>query len=353
MDSVTLDRSKEFSELEQEIIEIGKRSRSRFKEIVLENVDHPEMISSVENVCNYWKDNIRPALIQYSCEAVGGSPNMVDSVALFFSIAGAGVGIHDDIIDKTIKKRDRVTISGAYGRDFALTIGDLLIVKGLTTISEALRESHSKETIIQVLEAYESFFTEMCVGEIMEIKARKNLDFSLEHYHDMLWKLGVDAEACTKIGAILGNGSAEEINCLSKIGRNIGYLNRIDNEIIDIFNLENGLLYRIENESIPLLMLYSSKKNKNNYNMIKNIIVKKEIKFKDLGTIWFLCISNKSIDYIKMITQNVYDDTLMQLQKIIDCAAQKKLELITWNINNNIHKKFEVRFFDELPSKSS
>jgi geranylgeranyl pyrophosphate synthase len=338
MDSGNLSNSEEFSKLEQEIFEIGERTRNRFKEIALRNVDHPEMISSLENLCNYWKDNIRPALIQYSCEAVGGKPDIVDSVALFFSIAGSGVGIHDDIIDRTIKKRDRVTIPGVYGQDFALTIGDLLIVKGLTTISEALKENHSKETIVQVLEAFESFFTEMCVGEAMEIRARKNLDMTLDDYHTMLWKLGVDTEACTRIGAILGEGTKTEIESLALFGRLFGYLNRLDDEIRDVLSLENDVRFRIYNESIPLLLLYAAKQSRNSYLTIKRIIEKADITPEEKGVLLYHYIHHNGFDYIQNVSKEIKNDALSTINELDDSDAKKKLIILINKLDENIKK---------------
>ena len=333
-------RTSEYKVLEKEIIEIGERSRERYREIFLRGVDHPEIISALENVLSYWKDNIRPSLIQFSFEAVGGKDYDIDSIASFFSISGAGVGIHDDIIDITVQKRDRTTIPGIYGPDFALTIGDLLIVKGLTAISEVLNENYPREIVVKILEAYEGFFIEMCVGEVMEIRARKNLNLSLQTYHIMLRKLGVDTEACTKIGAIIGNGTTQEITLLAQYGRNIGYLNRLHDELTDILDIENKLMSRIQYESIPLPILFASKKSQKNYDLIKKII-NNNIDINSLVQLLGICHKSGAFDYVKLISDRNMANTISILDRLEHNIPREKLELISWKLNHEIQHLFK------------
>ncbi|TFH16365.1 hypothetical protein E4H04_06725, partial [Candidatus Bathyarchaeota archaeon] len=105
----------EYEALDKEIITIGERSRERHREIFLRGVDHPVLIEALENVLAYWRYNVRAALTQFSYEAVGGRGPVPSVFTEFCSVAGAGVGIHDDIIDRTFQKRGRKTIPALYG----------------------------------------------------------------------------------------------------------------------------------------------------------------------------------------------------------------------------------------------
>ena len=96
----------------------------------------------------------------------------------------------------------------------------------------------------------------MAIAEILEISSNKKMDTELDDYHNMLWKLGVDFRACTELGAVSGNASAEELEALSYIGSSIGYTNRLNEEINDILNMNGNLGMRIKNESIPLAIIY-------------------------------------------------------------------------------------------------
>ncbi|MBT7617118.1 MAG: hypothetical protein HN590_07540 [Calditrichaeota bacterium] len=327
----------EYSELEAEIIRIGERSRSTFLEIAYQGVENSQLKAGIDHVLSYWQDGIRPALIQFSYDAVCSKPLDIDPVALFFSISGAGIGVHDDIIDETAEKHHRHTVPGLFGRDAAITVGDLLIVKGLTSIREILKDVDS-EIVYLVLEEYERFFTEMCVGEMMEIRARRRLDLSLEDYHEMLWKLGVDTEACCVMGAILGGGTDNEVQCLASYGRTLGYLNRLHDEVSDMFGSNEDFRRRIQKESIPLLLLYSAQTSDFNYQRISEIITKSELKQEDLNALLVISVVFDSLDYLIGLAANAKDEAINSINSI-QPMSKRKLELIVLNLFNEIEKK--------------
>jgi geranylgeranyl diphosphate synthase type I len=322
------------------MVEIAEKCRENHREIFLRHVTNPEMISALENVLSYWKYELRPALIQYSYEAVGGKGQSIKNFAELFSIAGAGIGIHDDIIDRTFRKPDRVTLPANYGLPVALTIGDLLLVKGLTSIRSLLIDNFHREVIIRILEEYERFFTEMCVGEVMEIRARKNIDMSLKEYYDMLWKLGVDLEICMKTGAILGKGTEEEIRILAQYGRNFGYLCRLHDELYDIINIRK-LLSRIEYESIPLLILYASKKSNENYKTLKKILDMK-VGYDEVFELLSICINSGALNKVKEIADNHTAKSINLLDAIGNNTPLKKLKVIFRSLNDEIKKMGSV-----------
>jgi geranylgeranyl pyrophosphate synthase len=334
---MTQQNLKEYMKLVEEIETIGERSRSKFREIVLKDVNDSELKDCIEHVLSYWKDNIRPALIQFSYEAVGGNLDIVDDLGLFFSISGSGIGIHDDIIDKTNEKHDRKTVPNLFGQDYAITVGDLLMVKGLTWIRESLSKVDNN-TSSRILEEYDRFFTEMCVGEAMEIKARRNLDLSIEEYEVMLWKLGVDTEACCKIGAILGDGNEQDIEILGSYGRNLGFLNRLYDELKDVVNWEGNLFNRLYNESIPLPILYSTKVNKTSYSRIFDLFESKDFSNFDHREIFIMCHFDGAFNYVHTLANNVTKKTYSVLKNLVDSPIADKVSLLIWKINEDLKK---------------
>ena len=82
----------------------GNKVFERFQEEIFSEIENPELILILNRVKNYWDDTFRPALTQLSFEAVGGKNGIVGDAGLVFTLAAAGAGIHDDIIDKSSKK---------------------------------------------------------------------------------------------------------------------------------------------------------------------------------------------------------------------------------------------------------
>ena len=173
----------------------------------------PALLAIIETVNGYWKDGFRPALTSFSCEAVGGTFEMAIDAGVMFTLASAGFGIHDDIIDKTSIKHFRKTIPALFGVDSALLAGDLLILKASTVAREIIQNYPSVE-IVDIIEAYEIHYTEICEAEFMGLSCRGSVDVDLERYHKMLWKLPESATSnCslkprirkTPVGSLIGN----------------------------------------------------------------------------------------------------------------------------------------------------
>ncbi|HCW08098.1 MAG TPA: hypothetical protein DGG95_12120, partial [Cytophagales bacterium] len=245
------------NESTNEDLSLKMRERSyrileRFQRTSISGVNHPKLLSILADVNAYWKDILRPSLASFSSEAVGGKSNAADEACLMITLMGAGLGIHDDIIDRSLSKHSRMTILGLHGVDNALLIGELFIVKSLTIIREMIKKNYNTETIEKIIEEFERFFLEVWEGEFMETLCRRNLETDLDEYLKVLWMSTADTEVCTRFGAILGGGSKSEVEALAEVGRRLGYMYRLADDIKDTLNLEGTLHFRLANESIPL-----------------------------------------------------------------------------------------------------
>ncbi|MCW3997421.1 MAG: polyprenyl synthetase family protein, partial [Candidatus Bathyarchaeota archaeon] len=135
------------------------------------------------DVKKYWSRRpqlSRPALTTFSCEAVGGEPELSYDVGVMFTLASAGFGIHDDILDKSFHKHlGRSTILGLHGIDSALLVGDLLIFKAWTIFHKIIRKMIKSIKIADIIEAYGNSSIEICEAEFNETLCRKNLELDL------------------------------------------------------------------------------------------------------------------------------------------------------------------------------
>ena len=184
----------ENDEVSQKELALLQRKRAgnvlkKFEQVIFSGIENPKILSIVKDVKDYWKDVYRPALISFSCEAVGGKPDDTIVTSLMVTLAGAGIGIHDDIIDKSIFKHFRKTIVGLHNLDEALVVGDILIVKGLTAIKDIVKQAYEPNKVANIIETYQDYFFEVCDGVFMEKSCIKNLETELEFYHQFLSKM--------------------------------------------------------------------------------------------------------------------------------------------------------------------
>ena len=118
-----IDNSNQYRDKLKIILE--RRSREvlgMFGSEAVSELSESNVVSLLKGAKDYWKDIYRPALTSLSCEAVGGNPSATNEAALIVTLAAAGIGIHDDIIDQSEMSHFRRTIPGRLIEHYSLAI---------------------------------------------------------------------------------------------------------------------------------------------------------------------------------------------------------------------------------------
>lgn len=314
-------------ELSELIQQRGADALNRFRQDIFSGIENQRILSILTEIKKQYKDAYRPALMSFSCEAVGGTPEDTLVTGLIVVLAGAGIGIHDDIIDKSMTKGFRRTILGRYDADEALLVGDLLIVKGLTAVQELVRKAYQPKKVADIIQALQEQYFEICEGVFMEKSWRKNAETELDFCHQVLWKYASDGEACTRLGAILGNGTEREVKILGEYGRRLCYGYRLADEVKDMLNLDGSLLRRLEYESVPLPLLYAARTSKENSVKLKSVL-EGRISPSDITPLLDLCFESEAFDYVREIAQKNVKDGLNLLKTIKASKARTVLTLM-------------------------
>jgi len=212
-----------------------------------------------------WYNAAHPALLSLTCEAVGGDPEATTSISAALVLLTGAADIHDDIIDQSITKDSKPTVYGKYGKDIAIIAGDVLWFKGMLMLNEAC-ESFPMEKKKAILGLAKQAFFDIGSIEAKEASLRRKLTLQPEEYLDIISVKVSVAEAAAKLGAMVGDGTAEEIENLGQYGKTLGTLMTIRDEFVDMFELDE-LKNRYENECLPLPILYA----------FKDDVLKKEI----------------------------------------------------------------------------
>jgi len=308
--------------------ERGLKVIEKFKQVIFIGVEDPKLSAILEDLKNYWTDLYRPTLTSLSCEAVGGEPDATIKVSLMVTLAGVGIGIHDDIVDQSKTKHFKRTILGLHGPKYSLFVGDLLVLKALTMVRELVGEDYQTEKILDIIKALEQFLMEIYNGELMEIKCIKNLDIDLEFLQLALWKLGADLKACAKLGGIIGDGSNCEVEALAQFGHRLGYLTRLVDEVKDCLNLEGNLSHKLQYESIPLPILYASKVSKENLHEIKSILERSTIPPSAIRRLVELCFEAEAFKYVSDIAKKNVEEAVQKLDTLKPSNAREALKTL-------------------------
>ena len=161
----------------------------------------------------------------------------------------------------------------------------------------------------------------------MENSWRKNVETELDFCHQVLWKFGSDGEACTRLGALVGNGTEKEVEALGEFGRRLCYVFRLADEVKDALNLGGSLLRRLEYESVPLPLLYAAKVSKENSVKLKSIL-EGSITSADIKTLLDLCFETEAFNYVHGIAQKNVEEGIRMLHTLKPSKARAVLTLM-------------------------
>jgi len=173
-------------------------------------------------------------------------------------LSGGAFDLHDDIIDRSYERKEarQKSIMGIYGIEATLLAGDALLIAGLTNLSK-LAQLPLGEKIDAVVNTIKDGLFELGCAEMDELQFVRNLEVTPEQYLRIVNMKAADVESYTRIGAIIGGGTAEEIESLGRFGRLLGNITILRDDIEDTFNDKVELASRLTKESLPLPLVFA------------------------------------------------------------------------------------------------
>jgi geranylgeranyl diphosphate synthase type I len=171
-----------------------------------------------------------------SCEAVGGKAEDVLEAAAGIELLHTFTLIHDDIMDHDEFRRNVKTVHVLWGEPMAIIAGDSLFAKVFEALSANVRRlglNGAKAAEVFGLVSRASF--EVCRGQAMDMLLAQSEEVSEAQYLEMIaGKTGALMEASTKVGAILGGGTPEQVRALGNYGRLIGMAFQIRDDVLGV-----------------------------------------------------------------------------------------------------------------------
>jgi geranylgeranyl diphosphate synthase type II len=217
---------------------------------------------------------IRPMLVLISCEAAGGK--MED--ALYASVAMELLHnftlVHDDIMDNADTRRGRETIHKKWNENVAILSGDHLI--GMAYM-ELLKTKSGK--LDEIVKAFTDGILEVCEGQSFDKEFELRKDVTIGEYIMMISKKTAKMlETSAVVGALIGNGSNEQVSNIRNYASNIGLAFQILDDMLDISSTEEELGKKIGGDLVEgkktflLLKALELVNEKNDLRLIEDII---------------------------------------------------------------------------------
>ncbi len=182
---------------------------------------------------------IRPILCMSASRAVGGKAEDVIMVSCALEMIHTYSLIHDDLpaMDNDDLRRGKPTCHIAFDEATAILAGDALLTLAFEILSSIelnnINNAFKWLRVINII-AKAAGYKGMIEGQIKDIAAEGNRIglTDLEEMHAL--KTGALIEASISTGAILGNGSVEQIEQLDIYAKNIGLAFQVIDDILNV-----------------------------------------------------------------------------------------------------------------------
>jgi geranylgeranyl pyrophosphate synthase len=174
----------------------------------------------------------------------------------------------DDMLDNARLKMFKPTLFGKFGETTTLVIGGVASAKAFTILNETKMDKEKRHKISEIIW---NLWTKMAKAETVSNNKRSLTPFA---YRAKLAKIkmeAVDTETCLKIGAIVGNGSQNEINHLGKYGFCLGVISALLNDFLVSANLTLELSEKIRQGKLPYTLLWACSRSQELYEKIEKL----------------------------------------------------------------------------------
>jgi geranylgeranyl pyrophosphate synthase len=220
----------------------------RARTILLEDPTLKDLRPPLEFVSKNWRDPLTPSLMGLSCEAVGGRSDVTYQAALAMSLMNLSFYVWDDMVDKAPSKLFKPTLYGKFGEGAALVIGGLASAKAFSILSQMNLDETKRQAITNL---FWNLWAKIAKAETVNLRLRRQRDFSPRK---KLWVIKMhasDLETCLRIGAVLGNGSEDEVKHLGRYGLYLGIILELWKDFHVSINLTLSLADKIRSGALP------------------------------------------------------------------------------------------------------
>ncbi|HSB57089.1 MAG TPA: polyprenyl synthetase family protein [Nitrosopumilaceae archaeon] len=187
---------------------------------------------------------IRPLILLLSAESVGNCDENAYAAACAVELLHTESVIHDDIIDNETLRRRKDPFHIKYGYNTSILTGDFVLGLILNITSRINNPRISSELATTAMM--------MSDGEMIETRLESSEDVTFDDYLKVMeYKTATAFEAASKIGAILGGGTEDQILALAEYGKNVGIAYQIHDDLQDWNNEDKLFNVLIKKSSDP------------------------------------------------------------------------------------------------------
>lgn len=198
---------------------------------------------------------LRPLLTLLSARLLGYRGQRHLKLAACIEFIHTATLLHDDVVDRSTKRRGRPSANAIWGAQGSILVGDFLFCRAFEFMTE--------DGSLEVLKVLSKSATTIAEGETMQLGTVGNLDLSEKQYFQIIEsKTAILFEACCQAGAIIANGAEREVELLREYGYNFGIIFQLIDDLLD-YGLQKshvgkdlGRDFQEKTVTLPMILLY-------------------------------------------------------------------------------------------------
>ena len=169
---------------------------------------------------------MRPMFVFLTARLLGEINQSTYTAASLIELLHNATLIHDDVVDKSYKRRGYFSINALWKSKISVLVGDYLLSRGL------LLSVRNKE--YDQLEIVSNAVKEMSEGELMQIKNNRKIYITEEEYFKVITKKTASLIAsCTACGARSVTDDENIVDAFLRFGEKIGIAFQIKDDLLD------------------------------------------------------------------------------------------------------------------------
>jgi geranylgeranyl diphosphate synthase type II len=189
------------------------------------------LYAPIEYILSLGGKRIRPALTLIACNIYNEQIEPAIEPALCLEVFHNFTLLHDDLMDKAGKRRNKPTVHMLWGENTAILSGDAMLIASYRLMA-GTPSPHLKE----VLDLFTSTALDICGGQQYDMEFETRNDVSEPEYMEMIRLKTAVLLACSlKIGAITGGASAEDAAYLYRYGLSLGMAFQLQDDLLDVY----------------------------------------------------------------------------------------------------------------------
>lgn len=228
----------------------------------------------IKNICDHLINSggkrIRPILLLVCANLLNKKiDEKILSLAAAVEMIHSATLLHDDVVDNSNVRRGIDTANSLWGNKASILVGDYVF-------SVAFQLMVKSENL-KALELLAKTSSIMADGEVMQLENSSNLDISINDYFKIIHgKTAILFSAATSVPALIDKENEQEFKILEDLGKNIGIIFQIIDDILDYKSNNLTLGKSIGDDffegkvTLPLIILYQNA-NQNDKKIIKDI----------------------------------------------------------------------------------